>query len=58
MEDSGRDSSRPPRITRRMLIVTWLWGIASLVAIGAVLYNIFRERSGISRRKSGGPEER
>jgi hypothetical protein len=58
MENSGRDSSRQPRITRRILIVTWLWGVASLFAIGGVLYHLFREQKAFRRYRSGAPEER
>jgi hypothetical protein len=58
MENSGRDSSRPLRVNRRMFIVIWLWGIASLFAIGGVLYHLFRERNAFLRNRSGSPEER
>lgn len=58
MENSGRNSSRPPRVTRRMLIITWLWGIASLCAIGGVFYHLFRERKLLLRNRYGSPEER
>jgi len=58
MENSGRDSSPPVRVTRRMFIVIWLWGVASLCAIGGVLYHLFRERNAFFRNRSGSPEER
>jgi hypothetical protein len=58
MANSGRDSPRPLRVTRRMFVVTWLWGIASLCAIGGVLYHLFRERNAFLRNRSGNPEER
>lgn len=58
MENSRRDSTRPPGFTRRMFIVTWLWGLASLFAIGGVLYHLFRQRNAFLRNRSGSPEER
>jgi hypothetical protein len=58
MENSEPDSSRPLRVTRRMFIITWLWGIASLCAIGGVLYHLFRERNAFLRNRSSIPEER
>jgi hypothetical protein len=58
MENSGRDSSPPVRVTRRMFIVIWLWGVLSLCAIGTILYHLFRERNAFFRNRSGSPEER
>jgi hypothetical protein len=58
MEKSGRDPSRSLRVTRRLVIITWLWGIASLFAIGGVLYHLFRERNAFLRNRSGSPEVR
>ena len=58
MENSRRDSSRPSRVTRRMFTITWLWGFASLCAIGSVLYHLFRQRNAVFRNRSGSPEER
>ena len=57
MEDSRRNSSQPPRVTRRMFIIIWLWGIASLFAIGGVFYHLFRERIAILRKRLGSPED-
>jgi hypothetical protein len=56
MEDSERRSSRPVRVTRRLLIITWLWGFASLFAIGAILYHLFRKRKGFILNRTEGPE--
>jgi len=58
MENSGRNSSRPPHFSRRMFIVTWLWGLASLFAIGGVFYHLFRQRSPFRWNRLGSPEER
>ena len=57
MEDSRRDSPQPPRVTRRMFIIIWLWGVVSLFAIGGVFYHLFRERIAIPRRHLGSPED-
>jgi len=41
-----------------MFIVTWLWGLASLLAIGGVFYHLFREWRAFRRSRFGSPEER
>lgn len=58
MKSSGHDRSRPPRVTRRMFIVIWLWGLFSLFAIGGVLYHLFRERNAFLRNRFGSREAR
>jgi len=41
-----------------MFIVTWLWGLASLFAIGGVFYHLFHEWRAYRRNRFGSPEER
>ena len=58
MEKPRYKSPHPVRVTRRLLIITWAWGIASLLAIGGILYSLFQERKTLVRNQPGGPEER
>jgi len=52
MSPPRRDSREPGGrlVSRRVFIVTWLWGLASLFAICGVLYHVIRERSSPKRR--------
>jgi hypothetical protein len=58
MEKPRYKSPHPVRVTRRVLMITWVWGIASLFAIGGILYGLFRGENAFLRNRSGRPEER
>jgi hypothetical protein len=40
-----------------LFIITWLWGLVSLFAIGSVLYHLLRDRNPFRPDARGLPEE-